>query len=174
MHIPYFADFYHICICKIDEITPLKRTAFLSPKQRYTFQIPPRGAASSLRGTGVPPAGMGGVTLSTWAITAPAPPLQSRAAPGFPGPCGCGPRRCRYPVVWGQNPAGGMGGKHRGSPASRVPEVDGDLYGVPGALEISRSGLSSPGGVSFGKRKKKNQLVWSFVAVLVSARLQMR
>lgn len=59
MHIPYFADFYHICICKIDEITPPRSTAFLSPQQRYTFQIPPRAAASPLPGAGVPAAGMG-------------------------------------------------------------------------------------------------------------------
>lgn len=54
MHIPYFADFYHICICKIDEITPLKSTAFLSLRQRYTFHIPPGELPAPFPAWGVP------------------------------------------------------------------------------------------------------------------------
>jgi len=55
MHIPYFADFYHICICKIDEIALLKSTASPSLRQRYTFhshrELPPPSSVPCGKGT---------------------------------------------------------------------------------------------------------------------------
>ncbi|XP_075373054.1 uncharacterized protein LOC142416853 [Mycteria americana] len=150
-------DFYHICICKIDEITPLKRTAFLSPKQQYTFQIPPRRSASSLPSTGVPPAGTR-VALSAWAaVPRDRRALQSRAAVWFQGLCGWTealPFSHRPTAVpWscygsGTKPCGGNRIGSQASQAGRAREMDGRLRGVPGTLGISHSSLCSPEGPS--------------------------
>lgn len=115
MHIPYFADFYHICICKIDEIMPLKRTAFLSPKQRYTFQIPPCGAAGSLGGTGVPPAGMGGGHIEHVGNHCPGPPRCRAELPqGFQGRVVVDRGAAVIPWSWDKTLWGGGGGSTEG------------------------------------------------------------
>ena len=161
MHIPYFADFYHICICKIDEIMPLKRTAFLSPKQRYTFQIPPWRAASSLPGSGVPPEGMG-VTPSAW-VSEPRDPeaepsccAVSRAVRLDRGTAVLPrPRRSAVVLLW-------IWDRTLRAELHRVPGFRGRLgtgemgclHGMPSTLEISHSGLCSTEGFLLEKTQR--------------------
>lgn len=160
MHIPYFADFYHICICKIDEITPLKRTAFLSPKQRYTFQIPPQRAASAPPPQCRGPSCGDGAHTECLGISALAPQSRAKHLRGFKGRA-AGPRRCPSPtaplpcrgpaVDVGQNPAGetASGPGLPGRPGTG--DGWGSVWGVR-QLEISRSSLRSPEGSLLGKK----------------------